>query len=169
MDQSSYIQSGHSGLGKSSNSHHTTSHQGLPSFHASQPQNGAHSLIDFQGQLNNLKASILHPPTSEKHFMNALQWNIDGAQKYLDRIIEETEGKRLPAVKSMKPLLQLSTSANQNLIVPPSHAYKEWKQYAPDPKKKAKTKRDEPEKMASHEPSPLTGINPLSFTIKKVR
>lgn len=167
MDQSSLLKSGISGVGRQGLSH-ASSHQGLPSY---QPQvaapSGAHSLIDFQGQLNNLKSSLLNPPSSEKHFMSSIQWNIDGTQKNLEKIIEEIEGKRLPAVKSYRPLVQPTYNPSQNFVLAPSNGYKEWKQYV-DPKRKLKSKREEREAVVP-EPSPLAGINPLSFTIKKVR
>jgi hypothetical protein len=135
--------------------------QGLPS--------ATHSLLDFQSQLAHLKSSLMHHPSSEKYFMNSLQWNIEGAQSKLEKIIEETEGKRLPVVKSMRPMGLAANPAAQHLVGGAAHGYREWKQYG-DPKRRAKTIREEPEKVIQvAEPSPLAAVNPLSFTIKKVR
>ena len=123
--------------------------------------------MNFQSQLSSLKANIMQPLTLEKHYLNSLQWNIEGAQKELQKQLEAmTESQRLPVVKSTRQQHQLPT-VNMSLAGP-THAYKQFKKYGNDFKKK-KVVKEGPQPKQNLVSSALSGVNPLSFTIKKVR
>lgn len=143
---------------------HFSSQPALPGYH--QLPNGAHSLMDFQQQIGNLKASVVQPISLEKHYLNSLQWNLEGAQKVLQNQLEEIEGRKLPAVRSSRVAQHLPTVNASNMA--PSYGYKQWKKYGNDPKKK-KVAKIEPLPETVGESAGLSGVNPLSFTIKKMR
>lgn len=127
---------------------------------------GAHSLMDFQQQLNNLKASIVKPVTHEKHYLNSLQWNLEDAQKLLQNQLEDIEARRLPVVRSTRAAQPLPTVNTRMVGV--GNGYKQWKKYGNDGKKR-KALKVEPLSEPKPEAAGLSGVNPLSFTIKKMR
>ncbi len=57
-------------------------------------QREIHPLVTVQAQLSSLKNQLAQPSTSTKNYYASLQWNLENAQRDIDRGLEEAEGRR---------------------------------------------------------------------------
>lgn len=121
----------------------------------------SHPLISLNSQIASLKSHLLVTPSmnSQKNYFSTLQWSVEGLDKEIEKGVLISQGQRLPDVRQKQV----------------GGGYKEWRRENLKIRHLGEKKAPEQKYGPDFHPNgfvangALAGLNPLSFTTKKVR